>query len=199
MVPPRPSVTKGKEPQVMSRVKEEVPAIRATAPAIAASGDLRAAAQGVAADVLAAASHNPRHRVLTSEQKEAFTLAAPFALSSRRALENVVRTAGKCSGYDLEQWYPDYREDPAVRSADRSDERAVAARLCGGCPVRGQCLALDYAQAEGKVQHLWGIWGGLGARDRRQMLALWLKLQELLALWLELQEQLMAEATAVAS
>jgi hypothetical protein len=47
--------------------------------------------------------------------------------------------------------------------------------------VRAQCLALDYAHVDGHVQHLWGIYGGLGARDRRELLPLWMELSTRLA------------------
>jgi len=119
---------------------------------------------------------------LTADQLDVLEAAAPFVGDSVRALDRVVRGVGSCSGEDPERFYPVYREDPA-RAEYLDEERVLARQLCDGCPVQAQCLALDYAQAAAYgnerrdgVQHLWGIRAGLGARDRRVLLPLWVDL-----------------------
>ena len=47
----------------------------------------------------------------------------------------------------------------------KDQKRAKA--ICGGCPVRPQCLA------EALDNHIeWGVWGGMTERERRQLLRL---------------------------
>jgi hypothetical protein len=56
----------------------------------------------------------------------------------------------RCAQSDPEAWFPEAGE----HSAD-------AKAICGGCPIRQQCL--DYALAE---DIRWGVWGGLTAAER---------------------------------
>jgi WhiB family transcriptional regulator, redox-sensing transcriptional regulator len=68
-----------------------------------------------------------------------------------------------------------WNEDWAAKAqcqASRPDELFVrgaaqnkAKQLCGGCPVRTECLAeaLDH-------QIEWGVWGGMTERERRAIL-----------------------------
>ena len=61
------------------------------------------------------------------------------------------RNLSRCLNYDPNLWH----------STNRADiEQAKS--LCGGCPVRQQCLdwALDTKQPD-------GVWGGLDERERR--------------------------------
>jgi hypothetical protein len=139
-------------------------------------------ARKVAVEVAADAALTRRGKALTADQLDVLEAAAPFVGDSVRALDRVVRGVGSCSGEDPERFYPVYREHPA-RAEYLDEERVLARQLCDGCPVKAQCLALDYAQAAAYgnerrdgVQHLWGIRAGLGARDRRVLLPLWVDL-----------------------
>jgi WhiB family redox-sensing transcriptional regulator len=57
-----------------------------------------------------------------------------------------------CAQIDGDMFYPD-------DGARRPDIK----RICGGCPVRAQCLTAAMANKE---EH--GIWGGLTPRERRK-------------------------------
>jgi WhiB family redox-sensing transcriptional regulator len=95
-----------------------------------------------------------------------FGEAARFALVPQERLSQQVQ-AGRCLS-DPEAWFSDL--------TDRSHlavERDRAARQCAGCPVQGQCLALDLITARGRVSWIHGIWGALGPRDRKQLQPLW--------------------------
>jgi WhiB family redox-sensing transcriptional regulator len=52
--------------------------------------------------------------------------------------------------------------DPEIFFPDQSGSTGAAKRICRGCDVRAECL--EYALANGE---LWGVWGGLSARERR--------------------------------
>jgi len=69
--------------------------------------------------------------------------------------------------------YPAWHEKAACRGADpdlffppeeggKAQARKAKA-ICGGCPVRTECLAHAIRHGE----H-WGVWGGVSERDRRQ-------------------------------
>lgn len=49
-------------------------------------------------------------------------------------------------------------------------DRELAARLCGGCAVRDECLELDLRTAGPATV---GVWGGLMDDDRRALYLLW--------------------------
>lgn len=49
---------------------------------------------------------------------------------------------------------------------DRLAREAAAKAICASCPVIAQCR--EHALATGE---LYGVWGGLGEADRRQLLA----------------------------
>lgn len=69
------------------------------------------------------------------------------------------RSRAACRGLATSLWFP------AVEQSTRTDGDGHAARLvCGGCPVRGECL--DYAL---ETRQPFGIWGGLSVRARRQL------------------------------
>jgi hypothetical protein len=136
----------------------------------------------VAVEVAADAALTRGGWPLISDQLDVLEAAARFAGHSWRELDKEVVGAGACADENPEKWYPVYREDPARREGI-AEERLLARDLCDGCPVRGQCLALDYAQSRqyghpsrDGVQHIWGIRAGLGARDRRALLPLWTEL-----------------------
>ena len=58
-----------------------------------------------------------------------------------------------------------HSSDPELFYSDAAKVVAEAKAICAGCPVRTQCLA--YAMA---IQEFdWGIWGGLTANERRDM------------------------------
>ncbi|WP_035283577.1 WhiB family transcriptional regulator [Actinokineospora spheciospongiae] len=51
-------------------------------------------------------------------------------------------------------------------------DRALAARLCAGCPVVDECLELELRTAgESTV----GVWGALGEDERRELYPHWLR------------------------
>lgn len=68
-------------------------------------------------------------------------------------------TAAACRGAQREAFFP-----PAAveRREDRLDREAVAKRICAGCAVLEECLALAIRNHE-----IHGIWGGLNEEERR--------------------------------
>jgi WhiB family redox-sensing transcriptional regulator len=68
-----------------------------------------------------------------------------------------------CARVDGDLWFPD--------KGEAADSRA-AKRICNGdpkrgtepCPLRERCL--QWATSSGQ---LWGVWGGLTARERRNL------------------------------
>ncbi len=54
--------------------------------------------------------------------------------------------------------------------AEELSDRELAERLCGGCPVRAECLELDLRTAGPATV---GVWGGLTEDDRRALDPLW--------------------------
>lgn len=68
---------------------------------------------------------------------------------------------------EIPSWQMDARchdSDPAVFFGDTRHDLDAAARVCGGCRVREECLA--YAlETDAEV----GVWGGLSARERRKL------------------------------
>ncbi|MGQ0842260.1 WhiB family transcriptional regulator [Actinokineospora sp.] len=60
--------------------------------------------------------------------------------------------------------------DPPGWLGHEQPDRALAARLCAGCPVQDQCLELELRTAgEDTV----GVWGALSEVDRRALLGYW--------------------------
>lgn len=135
----------------------------------------------VAVEVAADATLGLRKRralELTGAQLDALEAAAPYALASPARLIELgreLRERGRCAGADPEAYFPVYVAAPE-RLERLEEERAEADRLCQGCPVRGQCLAVDYAAGGNRIGEVWGVAAGLGARDRRSLLALWVTL-----------------------
>jgi len=58
------------------------------------------------------------------------------------------------AGVDAEQ-LPCRREDPELFFAESPSDVELAKSLCGGCPVRVECLAGALERREP-----WGVWGG---------------------------------------
>ncbi|MFB7368354.1 WhiB family transcriptional regulator [Streptomyces sp. NPDC056222] len=64
-----------------------------------------------------------------------------------------------------------WREDAACRTADSEELFAKAAQqkrakaVCGGCPVRTECLA---EALDNRIE--FGVWGGMTERERRALL-----------------------------
>jgi WhiB family redox-sensing transcriptional regulator len=60
-----------------------------------------------------------------------------------------------CAQADSDAWFP-----------DKGGATELARRICGGCPVRAECLewALSGADTWGGIST--GIWGGTTARER---------------------------------
>jgi WhiB family transcriptional regulator, redox-sensing transcriptional regulator len=54
--------------------------------------------------------------------------------------------------------------DPEAYFVEKGGSTRPAKRVCAGCPVRQECLqyALDHEEA-------FGVWGGLSARERRNL------------------------------
>ncbi len=53
--------------------------------------------------------------------------------------------------------------DPEAFFPEKGGSTREAKRICGVCPVRGECL--DYALSN---DERFGIWGGLSERERRR-------------------------------
>jgi WhiB family transcriptional regulator, redox-sensing transcriptional regulator len=68
----------------------------------------------------------------------------------------------------LELWPP---VEPDWEDCAPSD-RALAERLCAGCPVIDQCLELELRTAGASTT---GVWGALAEDDRRELHRVWRK------------------------
>ena len=114
---------------------------------------------------------------LDESQLAALEDASPYALASAEELDEIVSASADCRNWDTNDWYPLVSENPDTR-VRLADERRLAADLCEFCPVSGACLALSYRLSEkaGKPgAH--GVWGRLGARDRKMLRPLWNEVQ----------------------
>ena len=78
-------------------------------------------------------------------------------------LANVVARDGLCF------WAFDRADIPDL-SGDDPPDRALAARLCAGCPVIDECLELDLRTAG---LDMLGVWGALSETDRRALYPVW--------------------------
>jgi len=64
--------------------------------------------------------------------------------------------------------WPSAEDEPPQAQTDQQ----LADRLCGGCPVRDECLELELRTAgAGTV----GVWGGMTDDDRRALHPRWLR------------------------
>lgn len=55
-------------------------------------------------------------------------------------------------------------------TGDELTDRELAARICGGCPVRLECLELQLRTCGDQTL---GVWGGLPAEDVRAVYQMW--------------------------
>ena len=68
-------------------------------------------------------------------------------------------------------WVDDWAPSALCRQAQpdqlfvRGAEQNNAKKLCGGCPVRTECLA---EALDNEIE--WGVWGGMTERERRALL-----------------------------
>ncbi|MEW1955698.1 WhiB family transcriptional regulator [Terrabacter sp. NPDC080008] len=69
---------------------------------------------------------------------------------------------GRCRTKAVEQFFAD---DHDLDQRERREQTEAARMVCGGCPVRQQCL--DHAL---RVPETFGIWGGTTPTERAQML-----------------------------
>jgi WhiB family transcriptional regulator, redox-sensing transcriptional regulator len=53
---------------------------------------------------------------------------------------------------------------------ERLTDQELAAELCGGCAVPGECLELEFREAGADTV---GVWGGLPAEERRELYRHW--------------------------
>jgi hypothetical protein len=116
---------------------------------------------------------------LSGMQVQALVNAASQVLRSQDELRAGIADRGLCAAdeADPEEWFPAYDEDEIsdVDSPRRRQVRDQAATSCFGCPVKGMCLALSYELGEHGAH---GTWGGLGARDRIELLPSWRELRD---------------------
>jgi WhiB family redox-sensing transcriptional regulator len=56
-------------------------------------------------------------------------------------------------------------------TGDELTDRELAARICGGCPVRFECLDLELRTSGDQTL---GVWGALPAQDVRAVYPVWL-------------------------
>jgi WhiB family transcriptional regulator, redox-sensing transcriptional regulator len=78
-------------------------------------------------------------------------------------LLDVVEEGGTC-WWEVMSGYPPSIGDEAM------PDRALAARMCAGCPVQRACLELELRTAGAETT---GVWGGLCEVDRRALHTAW--------------------------
>ncbi|MBV8993228.1 MAG: WhiB family transcriptional regulator [Pseudonocardiales bacterium] len=83
-------------------------------------------------------------------------------------LFNLVRHRGAC------MWIAVGADEPAWTGDDATD-RELAASICAGCPVRPECLELEFRTAGFGT---FGVWGALAEDDRRTAYLAWLQRRE---------------------
>lgn len=49
---------------------------------------------------------------------------------------------------------------------DKGGSSKTAKRVCAACEVRAECLEYALEMEKSDIYHVWGIWGGLSARER---------------------------------
>ena len=79
------------------------------------------------------------------------------------ALTDVVTQNGRCLWEFTEG-------DPPDVSGSAEPDRELAARLCADCPVRDECLELEFRSAGAETV---GVWGALSEEDRRALYPMW--------------------------
>lgn len=86
-----------------------------------------------------------------------------FADVSTDHLHDAMAREGLC------QWLYTSGNPPAWSGDDQVD-RLVAARICAGCPVAGECLEFELRTAGYATE---GVWGLLAADERRRLFLAW--------------------------
>jgi WhiB family redox-sensing transcriptional regulator len=76
----------------------------------------------------------------------------------------IVTRDGACMLLYADEDEPDWTRDDLT-------DRELAARICAGCPVRLECLELEFRIAGATTL---GVWGALSEDDRRTLYPLWL-------------------------
>ncbi|WP_158881163.1 WhiB family transcriptional regulator [Amycolatopsis anabasis] len=84
------------------------------------------------------------------------------------ALFDLVTDRGACMWVAVGADEPDWTGDDAT-------DRELAARICAGCPVRDECLELEFRTAGFATL---GVWGALAEDDRRAAYLAWLLRRE---------------------
>ncbi len=91
----------------------------------------------------------------------------PWRLGSSACLGEQVNRMG----YAMTTWNDDWASQAQCKQS-RPDELFVrgaaqnrAKQLCGGCPVKTECLA---EALDNEIE--WGVWGGMTERERRAIL-----------------------------
>ena len=78
-------------------------------------------------------------------------------------LASWVTARGRCL------WETTFGEPPEWTGEDEP-ERALATRLCAGCPVRAECLEFELRLGGAETV---GVWGALNTDDRRALHKVW--------------------------
>ena len=104
-------------------------------------------------------SGNTPHRNLEQQAAELDELAAV----PTEVLADWVTAWGRCL------WETTFGEPPEWTGEDEPD-RALATRLCAGCPVRTECLEFELRVAGEQTV---GVWGALNQDDRRALHKVW--------------------------
>ena len=78
-------------------------------------------------------------------------------------LLDLVEEGGTC-------WWEVMSGDPPDIGDEVMPDRALAARMCSGCPVQRECLELELRTTGAETA---GVWGGLCEVDRRALHTAW--------------------------
>ncbi|GIH22522.1 hypothetical protein Aph01nite_08320 [Acrocarpospora phusangensis] len=102
------------------------------------------------------------------------TIAPPNTLSDLNELRLTVMAYGTCRGTtNPDAWFPDepdWEDDSQEATEARGTHKQTARMLCGGCPVRAECL--EAALAEEQLLPRSAIHGIRGARSAWERLKL---------------------------
>ena len=86
-----------------------------------------------------------------------------LAAVSIELLLDLVEQGGTC-------WWEVMSGDPPDIGDEVMPDRALAARMCAGCPVQRECLELELRTTGAETA---GVWGGLCEVDRRALHTAW--------------------------
>ncbi|WP_035288769.1 WhiB family transcriptional regulator [Actinokineospora spheciospongiae] len=88
----------------------------------------------------------------------------PVADLPENVLWRIVVRDGACMAIYAEGQAPPF-------TGNESTDRELAAQVCAGCPVRAECLELEFRTAGPDGL---GVWGALNEDDRRAVYPVWL-------------------------